>query len=433
MGGSESKAKESKASEVAESQDPATDWIAGLVPAEHLVSDADAWARNLVALSPARRRVAIGLISLFSTPKDDVRGLPLRITSDRLRLLAHWVGDDCYGKAATDATAYPTRCYLRTRFLQALWQFRSFQPFEGSSSKSIGDIGRWSEFDNLLITLHTYGQVIHDGSWELIVFSGERGEHEDDGFLRETGEIYASSTISMPENSRRQFYKMQAAVVAAFADEREIMRLDAKEESDWKGRGAQHSELNSRLEHISAKEGFVDPCPAGRVSVRGVLGSSDVTVPKCEAPDWMISDPIPQWAIDAADGELAESGHWSEPHDAETAQDISGGDVNVAVALLRKHEVVARENPAWLRRQQARQIAWLVRWLGSSLGPRYGARLADLRARWSDPAFEPFYLLRKTTTTALRDPRDILDTTYPGTYLLGVMGGRVAPNYAQVR
>ena len=431
MGGSESKTKE-----VAESKDPVADWIGGLVPVQRLVSDADAWARNLVALSPARQRVAIALVALFSAPKEDAGGHPVQITDSRLRQLAHWVGDECYGNAAATAATYASKCFLRTRFLQVMWQFRSFQPFqEFKNGEPLGDRGEWEDFGYVMIMLRQPDPKDHAGSWDLVVyFDGVYGPRFVNATLLDSGSIVVSKPDEMRSESRRQLAKIQAAVLAAFADEKDIVRLEAKEEADWSRRSSRRSELNGRLSQVSKQKGPVDSsCGAGRVRVRGALGSSDVTMPKCETEGWMISGPIPQWALAAAEGEPLSSSNWSEPHDAETAQDISSGDVNVALGLIQRRERVSADDPTWHRRRHAKKIMWLVRWLGASSGPSYRARLADLRARWPDPAFEPFYTLGPTTANKPREARDILSATYPGTYLLDYTGNDSPATFAQVK
>ena len=410
-------------------------WIGGIVPARDLVSNAAAWAKGLADLSPERREIAIALIHLFSTEKKDALGNHLEVTNDRLRQLAHWVGDKCYDADLMPPLEHfttPPTCIVRTRYLELLWPSRSFQPFQDVSDEAAAALrGKADQFSDLLVALEfptaTHPEASVSGWTQLKLvfvrpdgsFAARRATIAEDGGIDVGGGREAMGAVS-----RAQLERMERQLMDDAAARKLLLQSEAAD-PEFKRKSA-FAYNNSGLKRVTAPP---TPCRDG-VNVRSRSGDDNAFDPDCMAAGWMAALRVPAWAIEAARGKKWDEG--SGGGSSSGSGGGSGGDtkidedrgvgavraamVNAATKLMEQKYILSRDVPADALLRNARRIAWLVRWLGSSAAPVYGRRLHSVTYRWFDPRFDPWALAR---TTPHAKSHDVLSDTYPGGYVLG--------------
>ena len=396
-----------------ESKDPIAAWMQGVVPARHLVSNASAWARALVDLPPDRREIAIALIHLFSAEKRDALGDHLAVDEDRLRLLAHWVGDDCYTAPVGGPGDTPTTCTFRTRVLEILWPSRSFQPFQSTSADALNNLaGQAAQFNSLLVTLAFPAPGDRSGSSQLhLLYVDRSGGIAAKGAAvgDATGDIYVTGgRDDMSDASRAQLSKMEA-LLNDDVYSRKAVAESIRDDPDAKS-ASFYSGLNETLAVVRKEP---TSCEGG-VRVGRMSGQGNTFDPDCMPEGWMAALSVPVWAIDAARGKTWADGAFIETDTG--AGNVSGLMVSAAVHLLTRTYILSREATADAILKNARHIAWLVRWLGSERSSIYNRRLDNLSKRWADPRFEPFALRNRKV---YGKSRDALSDTYPGAYVLG--------------
>jgi len=107
------------------------DWVDGTTPLnKQWISNPAAWAKSLSAMAPYQRQLMIDMIDLFSEPKYSPKGEKLVVSDEYLRILANWVGPECFTLQTFESDKPPTHCPIRARFLKNTWKQKWMQPFE---------------------------------------------------------------------------------------------------------------------------------------------------------------------------------------------------------------------------------------------------------------------------------------------------------------